>query len=82
MTIKITADWFTSTSDVAQSRMAKALVRLLEDEGVALDIAAYRDAPPGLRIWGGPTVDAQDLALLTLWIDWGLKTIAAQEAAA
>ena len=79
MTIKITADWFTAASDVAQARMAKALVRLLEEEGVALDIAAYRDAPPGLRIWGGPTVDARDLALLTPWIDWALHTIAEQE---
>ena len=80
ITLKITADWFTSASEIEQTRMAKALVRLLEDEDVAYDIAAYRDAPPGLRIWGGPTIDAEDLHLLTPWIDWALKEIAQKEA--
>ena len=53
----------------APSERIKAIVKLLEAEGVAYDIGAYRDAPPGLRIWCGPTVDATDVAALGPWLD-------------
>ena len=46
------------------------IAKRLESEGVAHDIASYRDAPPGLRIWGGATVDSADIAALLPWIDW------------
>ena len=60
----------TSLSPDAQADFAKKLVAAVEKEGAGYDFAHYRDAPPGLRIWCGATVEASDVALLTQWIDW------------
>ncbi|HMK90568.1 MAG TPA: phosphoserine transaminase [Methylocystis sp.] len=60
-----------------RAAFAKSLVSLVEREGAGYDFGAYRDAPPGLRIWCGPTVEAADVAVLAQWIDWAFSEVLA-----
>ncbi len=80
--LRITAAWFTGLPVEAQAKAAKQLAGLLEQQGVAYDIAGYRDAPPGLRIWAGATVETADIQALLPWLDWAAAATAASFAAA
>lgn len=73
--LTITAPWFAALSSEAQAAAAKKIASLLEKEGVALDAGAYRDAPPGLRIWGGATVETADIKALLPWLAWALASV-------
>ncbi|MGB8757056.1 MAG: phosphoserine transaminase [Pseudolabrys sp.] len=68
--LKVVDPVVTRLSGDEQAAFAKALAGLLEKEDVAYDIAFYRDAPPGLRIWCGATVEQRDIEALTPWLDW------------
>ena len=68
--LKVVDPAITALAPDAQASFAKALAGALEKEKIAFDIGSYRDAPPGLRIWCGATIEASDLATLTHWLDW------------
>jgi phosphoserine aminotransferase len=76
--LKIVDSWFTDLSPEKQAESAKKLAKLLEKQKVAFDIASYRAAPPGIRIWGGATVETTDIEALLPWLDWGYATIKAE----
>lgn len=68
--LKITDPFFTALDEEARQDFVKKVVKKLDQEGVARDLASYKTAPAGFRIWGGATIEATDLARLTPWIEW------------
>ncbi|MBC7906047.1 MAG: phosphoserine transaminase, partial [Rhodospirillaceae bacterium] len=72
------APFFANLSAADQAAAAKKIVTLLDKEAVAYDIGAYRDAPPGLRVWGGATVETKDIEALTPWLDWAFAQVEAE----
>jgi phosphoserine aminotransferase len=76
--LKVVDTRVTSLSSEAQEQFAKSLVGLLEKQQVALDVASYRSAPAGLRIWCGATIEQSDLQALVPWLDWAFDTCIAQ----
>ncbi len=68
--LKVVDPAVTALPDDAQAAFVKNIGAMLEKEDVAYDIDAYRDAPPGLRIWCGATVERSDVEALTPWLDW------------
>ena len=77
--LKITDPWFEQKSEDDRQAFVKAMVKMLEAENAAYDIAGYRAAPAGIRIWGGATVDPEDVAKLMPWVDWAYNAAKAQE---
>ena len=76
--LKIVDPWFAGLAPEAQAEAAKKIASVLEKEKVAYDVAAYRSAPSGLRIWCGATVERADLEALTPWLDWAWAQVKQQ----
>jgi phosphoserine aminotransferase len=72
--LKVVDERVTSLPEAGQAEFSKNLAAMLEKEGVALDAASYRSAPPGLRIWCGATIEQSDLQSLTPWLDWAFDS--------
>jgi len=72
---KIVDPWYAGLTKDEQAAKAKDFASILEKENVAYDIGGYRDAPPGIRIWCGSTVESNDVRSLTHWLDWAFEEI-------
>lgn len=75
--LKVVDPWFTALSADDRAAKFKKIVALLDAEGAAYDVGAYREAPPGLRLWGGATVETTDLEAAFPWLDWAYEEMKA-----
>ena len=78
---KVTDQWLTSKDEEAQRKVIKSVESLLDKEGVAYEIANHRDAPPSFRLWGGATVETNDIKAVLEWIGWAYESVKSQEQA-
>ncbi len=77
--LSITDPWFTALSDDAQQDFIGAMCKILDKETIAKDIKSYRDAPAGLRIWGGATIDTTDMEAILPWLEWSFQFCRAEQ---
>ena len=75
ITLSIKDDWFNKLKEEEKRDTIKKIVSILKKEGVANDINGYAKAPPSLRIWGGATVQNDDMKVLLPWIDWAYHSV-------
>jgi phosphoserine aminotransferase len=80
--LKIVDPWFMTLGGDAQKAAAKAVAGLVQEAGAGYDLGSYREAPPGLRLWGGATVENDDLAAVLPWLDWAYRRVKAEQCAA
>jgi len=73
--LQILDSWFHKLEPEEQVATAKSVARILDEEGIAFDIGSYRDAPPGLRVWVGATVERSDVEALLPWLDWAYAEV-------
>ena len=71
--LKVTAPWFTKLSDDDKQAFIKKVAGALEAEKAVYDVAGYREAPAGFRLWGGPTVDPADMKIACEWLSWAFE---------
>lgn len=77
--LSVVDPWFTAMDEDARQSFIGALCKILDKENVAKDIKSYRDAPAGLRIWGGATVETADIEALVPWLDWAYQQAKAEQ---
>ena len=75
ITFKINETWFLEKNETIQRAIMKEILSLLSKENIAYDINGYPKAPPSFRIWGGATVDPENVKKLLPWIDWAYNKI-------
>jgi len=79
--LKITDEWFAALPEDEKTPFIKMMCKILDEDGIAYDIAGYRDAPAGLRIWCGATVQGDDVEALMPWVGWAFEVSKSQELA-
>ena len=80
--VRITGASYEALSEDEQTACVNKMVKMIEDEGAGYDFKAYRTAPNGFRIWGGMTIEADDIRALLPWIEWAYVEVVLNQAKA